>query len=68
MRTSSLRDNKQREMFTILEGIKNKKLQQLLVNVEAVDHMMNVVRRLSRRRVVWAVSLAVEERELVRQG
>ena len=55
-------------MFTILEGIKNKKLQQLLVNVEAVDHMMNVVRRLSRRRVVWAVSLAVEERELVRQG
>ena len=68
MRTSSLRNNKQREMFTILEGIKNKKLQQLLVNVEAVDHMMNVVRRLSRRRVVWAVSLAVEERELVRQG
>ena len=68
MRTSSLRNNKQREMFTNLEGIKNKKLQQLLVNVEAVDHMMNVVRRLSRRRVVWAVSLAVEERELVRQG
>ena len=68
MRTSSLRNNKQREMFTILEGIKNKKLQQLLVNVESVDHMMNVVRRLSRRRVVWAVSLAVEERELVRQG
>ena len=68
MRTSSLRNNKQREMFTNLEGIKNKKLQQLLVNVESVDHMMNVVRRLSRRRVVWAVSLAVEERELVRQG
>ena len=68
MRTSSLRNNKQREMFTILDGIKNKKLQQLLVNVESVDHMMNVVRRLSRRRVVWAVSLAVEERELVRQG